>query len=83
MEMSFFKSSDSYVVCSTGCPVVFISVTSLLMNHDNVELVFCDVDSLPEAFRKSKKGSIYLTPYMVRDETQMAYLLSSHSLMLT
>lgn len=38
----------------------------MLMNHDNVELVFCDVDSLPEAFRKSKKGSVYLTPYRVR-----------------
>jgi len=35
------------------------------MNHDNVELVFCDADSLPEAFRKSKKGSVYLTPYRV------------------
>ncbi|XP_051926509.1 WW domain-binding protein 2 isoform X2 [Hippocampus zosterae] len=38
---------------------------SVLMNHDNVELVFGDTDSLPEAFRKSKKGSIYLTPYRV------------------
>lgn len=83
MVMPFLKSSDSYVICSTGCPVVFISVTSLLMNHDNVELVFCDADCLPEAFRKSKKGSIYLTPYRVRDETQAAYLLSSHSLMPT
>ncbi|XP_013888217.1 WW domain-binding protein 2 [Austrofundulus limnaeus] len=38
---------------------------SVLMDHDNVELVFCDADSLPEAFRKSKKGSVYLTPYRV------------------
>ncbi|XP_077359737.1 WW domain-binding protein 2 [Festucalex cinctus] len=38
---------------------------SVLMNHDNVELVFGDTDGLPEAFRKSKKGSIYLTPYRV------------------
>ena len=44
-----------------------ISVLSLLMNYDNVELVFCDADRLPEAFRKSKKGSIYLTPYRVRE----------------
>lgn len=38
------------------------------MNYDNVELLFCDAESLPEAFRKSKKGSVYLTPYRVRDE---------------
>jgi len=37
------------------------------MNYDNVELVFIDADSLPEAFRKSKKGGVYLTPYRVRD----------------
>ncbi|KAG7232860.1 hypothetical protein INR49_008028 [Caranx melampygus] len=45
--------------------VIINNSESVLMNHDNVELVFCDVDSLPEAFRKSKKGSIYLTPYRV------------------
>lgn len=53
------------------------------MNHDNVELVFCDADSMPEAFRKSKKGSIYLTPYRVRDQTQMAHWLFSRGLILT
>uniref|UniRef100_A0A3B3W2P6 WW domain binding protein 2 n=1 Tax=Poecilia latipinna TaxID=48699 RepID=A0A3B3W2P6_9TELE len=37
----------------------------MLMSHDNVELVFCDADRLPEPFRKSKKGSVYLTPYRV------------------
>lgn len=40
------------------------------MNHDNVELLFCDAEHLPEAFRKGKKGGIYLTPYRVRDERQ-------------
>ncbi|TNN42798.1 WW domain-binding protein 2 [Liparis tanakae] len=35
------------------------------MNYDNVELVFIDADGLPEAFRKSKKGGVYLTPYRV------------------
>lgn len=44
------------------------------MNYDNVELVFCDADSLPEAFRKSKKGSIYLTPYRVRDKNLNVWL---------
>ncbi|XP_077482338.1 WW domain-binding protein 2 [Stigmatopora argus] len=39
---------------------------SVLMSHDNVELLFVDtVGLLPEAFRKSKKGSVYLTPYRV------------------
>ncbi|CAG5911868.1 unnamed protein product [Menidia menidia] len=45
--------------------VIINNSESLLMNHDNVELVFCDADSLPEPFRKSKKGSLYLTPYRV------------------
>lgn len=57
------------------CALVCVSIASVLMNYDNVELVFCDVDSLPEAFRKSKKGSVYLTPYRVRDMTQMHNLL--------
>ncbi|KAG7473988.1 hypothetical protein JOB18_006705 [Solea senegalensis] len=43
--------------------VIINNSESVLMNYDNVELVFCDVERLPEAFRKSKKGSIYLTPY--------------------
>lgn len=53
------------------------------MNYDNVELLFCDAESLPEAFRKSKKGSVYLTPYRVREETQMSGLCLSRSLALT
>lgn len=38
------------------------------MSHEHVELAFCDADRLPEAFRKSKKGSVYLTPYRVRQK---------------
>ncbi|XP_041671872.1 WW domain-binding protein 2 [Cheilinus undulatus] len=45
--------------------VIINNSESVLMNYDNVELTFCDADRLPEAFRKSKKGSIYLTPYRV------------------
>ncbi|XP_055006285.1 WW domain-binding protein 2 isoform X2 [Boleophthalmus pectinirostris] len=45
--------------------VIINNSESVLMNHDNVELAFSDADSLPEAFKKSKKGSIYLTPYRV------------------
>lgn len=73
------------IVMSCDQLIVFlcVSVTSVLMNYDNVELLFCDADTLPEAFRKSKKGSIYLTPYRVRDTTRMSCLLFSHSLTLT
>ncbi|KAJ0016246.1 hypothetical protein NQD34_014536 [Periophthalmus magnuspinnatus] len=45
--------------------VIINNSESVLMNHDNVELAFSDADNLPEAFKKSKKGSIYLTPYRV------------------
>lgn len=60
----------------------FSPVYSVLMNHDHVELAFSDAEKLPEAFRKSKKGSIYLTPYRVRWKTQVARLLLSCSLLL-
>lgn len=45
--------------------VIINNSESVLMNHDNVELAFSDADSLPEAFKKSRKGSVYLTPYRV------------------
>lgn len=45
--------------------VIINNSESVLMSRENVELVLSDVDSLPEAFRKSRKGSIYLTPYRV------------------
>ncbi|MBN3306314.1 WBP2 protein, partial [Amia calva] len=38
---------------------------SILMTYDNVELSFTDAETLPEAFRKSKKGSVYMTPFRV------------------
>lgn len=61
---------------------LFPPVASVLMSHEHVELAFCDADRLPEAFRKSKKGSVYLTPYRVRRRTQVAYLSSGCSLVL-
>uniref|UniRef100_A0A1A8MLB3 WW domain binding protein 2 n=2 Tax=Nothobranchius TaxID=28779 RepID=A0A1A8MLB3_9TELE len=45
--------------------VIINNSESVLMNHDNVELTFCHADSLPEAFRQSRKGSVFLTPYRV------------------
>ncbi|XP_028821122.1 WW domain-binding protein 2 [Denticeps clupeoides] len=43
--------------------VIINNSESILMSHENVELIFPDADGLPECFRKSKKGTIYLTPY--------------------
>ncbi|KAI4893577.1 hypothetical protein NFI96_021377 [Prochilodus magdalenae] len=45
--------------------VIINNSESVLMSYENVELAFSDADHLPELFRKSKKGSIYLTPYRV------------------
>ncbi|KAA0724904.1 WW domain-binding protein 2 [Triplophysa tibetana] len=45
--------------------VIINNSESVLMSYENVELVFSDAEGLPEPFRKSKKGSIYLTPYRV------------------
>ncbi|KAG9350368.1 hypothetical protein JZ751_026723 [Albula glossodonta] len=45
--------------------VIINNSESILMTYDNVELVFSDADSLPETFRKSKKGTVYMTPYRV------------------
>ncbi|XP_051769752.1 WW domain-binding protein 2 [Ctenopharyngodon idella] len=43
--------------------VIINNSESVLMSYENVELVFSDTEHLPEPFRKSKKGSVYLTPY--------------------
>lgn len=45
--------------------VIINNSESVLMSYENVELVFSDAEVLPEPFRKSKKGSVYLTPYRV------------------
>lgn len=38
---------------------------SILMTYDHVELTFNDMKNVPEAFKGTKKGTIYLTPYRV------------------
>lgn len=35
------------------------------MSYDHVELTFNDMKNVPEAFKGTKKGTIYLTPYRV------------------
>ncbi|XP_063068413.1 WW domain-binding protein 2 [Engraulis encrasicolus] len=45
--------------------VIINNSESVLMSYENVELAFCEADRLPDAFKKTRKGSIYLTPYRV------------------
>ncbi|KAF7705557.1 WW domain-binding protein 2-like [Silurus meridionalis] len=45
--------------------VIINNSESVLMSYENVELMFSDADLLPDLFRKSRKGSIFLTPYRV------------------
>lgn len=42
-----------------------ISHDSILMSYDHVELTFNDMKNVPEAFKGTKKGTVYLTPYRV------------------
>ncbi|KAK2112073.1 hypothetical protein P7K49_011820 [Saguinus oedipus] len=35
----------------------------ILMSYDHVELTFNDMKNVPEAFKGTKKGTVYLTPY--------------------
>ena len=44
-------------------PVLFSH--SILMSYDHVELTFSDMRNVPEAFKGTKKGTVYLTPYRV------------------
>ncbi|XP_075846234.1 WW domain-binding protein 2 isoform X6 [Microtus pennsylvanicus] len=37
----------------------------ILMTYDHVELTFNDMKNVPEAFKGTKKGTVYLTPYRV------------------
>lgn len=59
--------------------IVLIShLFSVLMSYENVELTFSDADRLPDLFRKSRKGSIYLTPYRVGiSSLELTFLINS------
>lgn len=49
---------------STLSHLGLLSHHSILMSFDHVELTF-DMKNMPEAFKGTKKGTIYLTPYRV------------------
>ncbi|XP_062858926.1 WW domain-binding protein 2 [Trichomycterus rosablanca] len=60
--------------------VIVNNSESVLMTYDNVELAFSDADRLPDLFRKSRKGSVYLTPYRVifvseKKETLQSFMM--------
>ncbi|NWH63422.1 WBP2 protein, partial [Geococcyx californianus] len=38
---------------------------SVLMTYDHVEITFSDIEPMPDAFKGTKKGSVFLTPYRV------------------
>ena len=47
------------------------------MSYDHVELTFSDMRNVPEAFKGTKKGTVYLTPYRVRcTATQLVWRVS-------
>ncbi|XP_014644763.1 PREDICTED: WW domain-binding protein 2 isoform X2 [Ceratotherium simum simum] len=50
---------------SEGGGVIVNNTESILMSYDHVELTFNDMKNVPEAFRGTKKGTVYLTPYRV------------------
>nr|KAF6459725.1 WW domain binding protein 2 [Rousettus aegyptiacus] len=50
---------------SEGGGVIVNNTESILMTYDHVELTFNDMKNVPEAFKGTKKGTIYLTPYRV------------------
>ncbi|PKU30901.1 ww domain-binding protein hypothetical protein [Limosa lapponica baueri] len=48
-------------ICPFPCP----SPQSVLMTYDHVEITFSDIEPMPDAFKGTKKGSVFLTPYRV------------------
>uniref|UniRef100_A0A4X2KZJ3 GRAM domain-containing protein n=1 Tax=Vombatus ursinus TaxID=29139 RepID=A0A4X2KZJ3_VOMUR len=45
--------------------VIVNNTENILMTYDHVELSFSDMDHMTDAFKGTKKGSLYLTPYRV------------------
>nr|KAF6297321.1 WW domain binding protein 2 [Myotis myotis] len=48
---------------SEGGGVIVNNTESILMSYEHVELTFNDMKNVPEAFKGTKKGTVYLTPY--------------------
>lgn len=41
---------------------------SVLMNYEHIEMTFHDMEHMPEAFKGTKKGSVFMTPYRVSQQ---------------
>ncbi|XP_040386374.1 WW domain-binding protein 2 isoform X1 [Cygnus olor] len=50
---------------SEGGGVIINNSESVLMTYDHVEITFSDIEPMPDAFKGTKKGSVFLTPYRV------------------
>uniref|UniRef100_A0A8C9P9I4 GRAM domain-containing protein n=1 Tax=Spermophilus dauricus TaxID=99837 RepID=A0A8C9P9I4_SPEDA len=50
---------------SEGGRVIVNNTERVLMSYDHVELTFNDMKNVPEAFKGTEKGTVYLTPYWV------------------
>ncbi|KAG3283671.1 WBP2-like [Ictidomys tridecemlineatus] len=50
---------------SEGGRVIVNNTKRVLISYDHVELTFNDMKNVPEAFKGTKKGTVYLTPYWV------------------
>ncbi|KAM3833084.1 WW domain-binding protein 2-like [Vipera latastei] len=50
---------------SEGGGVIVNNSESILMNYEHIEMTFHDMEHTPEAFKGTKKGSVFMTPYRV------------------
>ncbi|XP_013907060.1 PREDICTED: WW domain-binding protein 2 [Thamnophis sirtalis] len=50
---------------SDGGGVIINNSESILMNYEHIEMTFHDMEQMPEAFKGTKKGSVFMTPYRV------------------
>uniref|UniRef100_A0A8C5X7I1 WW domain binding protein 2 n=1 Tax=Malurus cyaneus samueli TaxID=2593467 RepID=A0A8C5X7I1_9PASS len=50
---------------SEGGGVIVNNSENVLMTYDHVEITFSDLEPMPDAFKGTKKGSVFLTPYRV------------------
>ncbi|XP_074778178.1 WW domain-binding protein 2 isoform X3 [Athene noctua] len=50
---------------SEGGGVIVNNSENILMTYDHIEITFSDIEPMPDAFKGTKKGSVFLTPYRV------------------
>ncbi|NWS56165.1 WBP2 protein, partial [Chunga burmeisteri] len=50
---------------SEGGGVIVNNSENVLMTYDHIEITFSDIEPMPDAFKGTKKGTVFLTPYRV------------------